>query len=83
MALKSSKHWKAARDLAKEAGVAERSGRLYALKFVRLGLADVAEVYPCHRYRYSEKAGKRNTVYLQRLDQAIDVFGFGQNISKA
>lgn len=66
--------WRTAKDLAKAAGIAERTGRAYALKFVKLGLFDQAEVWPAHHYRWSTLAGKRNKSYLQRLEQTSEIF---------
>ncbi len=66
--------WTTSRELAKAAQIAERTARAYAQKFVSLGLFDVAEVFPAHRYRLSEKAGKRNAAYVTRLANAVEVF---------
>ena len=60
---------------AMTSGVALRTVRAYTLKFVKAGLLDQAEVFPSHRFRWAEKAGKRNIGYLQRLDHAREVFG--------
>jgi hypothetical protein len=69
--------WITSKDLIKQLsdGPAPRSVRHYLAKFVKLGLADVMELWPGHRYRLSDKADKRNTAYFQRLTQAIDAFG--------
>ncbi len=56
-------------------GVAPRTVRAHTLKLVQLGLIDQAEVFPAHRYRWSEKAAKRNSSYSLRLEQACSVFG--------
>jgi hypothetical protein len=74
MALKASTGWVTSQHLATKSEVSPRSARMYALKFVRLGIADQAEVFPAHRYKLSDKASRRNVG--QRLEQAIDVFGF-------
>lgn len=75
-ALKACTSWITSKQLTEAIGeAAPRSVRLYLSKFVKLGLADLAEVWPGHRYRYSEKAGKRNAAYLQRLEKALEVFG--------
>jgi len=66
--------WRTARELAAGAKVAERTARAYAHKLVELGVLDVAEVFPAHRYRFSGKAGKRNKAYVLRLDHAVEVF---------
>jgi hypothetical protein len=55
--------------------VSARTVRAVTLKFTRLGLVDLAEVFPAHRYRWSEKAGKRNASYTLRLQNAREVFG--------
>lgn len=75
VAVKSGAGWKTANQLAVEAKISERTSRAYALKFVRLGLCDLAEVFPRHRYRFSDKAKRRNTAYLLRLEEAQEVFG--------
>ncbi len=62
-------------ELGTEGQVAERTARAYTLKFVKLGLLDVAEVWPRHRYRLREKPEKRNVAYHQRLKAAQAVFG--------
>jgi hypothetical protein len=67
--------WKTSSKLAEMAKISPRTSRMYSLKFVRLGLADRAEVFPAHRYRLSDKAGKRNISYVQRLEEARAVFG--------
>lgn len=66
--------WATSRDLAAEAGVAERTARAHLLKLVNLNVLDVAEVFPAHRYRLAGKAEKRNTSYFVRLRNAIEVF---------
>jgi hypothetical protein len=66
--------WATAADLAKQAHVADRTARAFAKKFVELGIFDVVEVYPGHRYRFAPKAKQRNTGYLKRLEQAVEVF---------
>jgi hypothetical protein len=75
LALKKRQAWVSNRELAKEAGIADRTARAKTLKFVGLGICDVAEVFPGHRYRFSEKAGVRNNAYVRRLESAIEVLG--------
>ncbi len=55
--------------------VALRTVRAHTLKLVKLGLIDQAEVFPAHRYRWSEKGEKRNMAYALRLEAACGVFG--------
>lgn len=72
--VRTSRDWMTASDIAKAAGIAPRTGRAYALKFVRLGMLDHAEVWPAHRYRWSGTAAKRNNTYIRRLEQADAIF---------
>ena len=67
--------WVTAREIAEGAGVADRTARHHALTLVKLGVFDQAEVFPAHRYRYSEKANKRNKAYMLRLEGAREAFG--------
>jgi predicted ArsR family transcriptional regulator len=72
---KTGEQWTTSKELAKQAGVADRTARAHLVKLVKLNLADVAEVFPAHRYRYAEKASKRNAGYVNRLERAAEVFG--------
>jgi DNA-binding IclR family transcriptional regulator len=74
-ALERAGGWLTNREIAQAAGVAGRTARAHSLRLVRLGILDLAEVFPAHRYRLSEKAAKRNAAYFQRLRQACEVFG--------
>ena len=70
-----SSEWQSSKELhGRVKDVAERTVRAKLLKFVQLGLADHAEVFPGHRYRLSAFAAKRNGAYLQRLKRAAEVF---------
>jgi predicted ArsR family transcriptional regulator len=77
LALLAGDRWLTANDVAEQASVAPRTARAHCLKLVRLGLVDQVETFPAHRYRWSEKGSKRNRGYLQRLEQAVSVFGIG------
>lgn len=66
--------WLTNKEIADAAKVAGRTARMHTLRFVRLGLLEQAEVFPAHRYRWSEKAEKRNVAYSQRLYRAAEVF---------
>ena len=70
-----SSQWVSSKDISNGAKVAPRTARSHALKLVKLGLFDVAEVFPSHRYRLSEKAEKRNASYFIRLQKAAEIFG--------
>lgn len=72
---KRNGQWATSMDLAAEAGIAERTARAHASKLVKLGILDVAKVFPAHRYRLASNAGKPNTSYLIRLRNAVDIFG--------
>lgn len=76
--VKTAPGWVTTNDIAEHAAVAARTARCHAKKLTELGIFDVAELFPAHRYRCSEKAGKRNTAYLQRLTQAVSIFGLAE-----
>lgn len=67
--------WATAKEMSDEAEIAGRTARAHLTKFVGLGIVDVAEVFPAHRYRLAEKADKRNAAYINRLKAAASVFG--------
>lgn len=67
--------WVTAKDVGEKARVAPRTARAHLLRFVQLGVADQAEVFPAHRYRLAAKADKRNGSYVLRLETAVEVFG--------
>lgn len=73
-ALKKSGNWMTNKEIAKQAEISDRTVRAHTLKLVKLGLLDQAEVFPAHRYRWSEKAEKRNAGYWVRLKMAANVF---------
>lgn len=66
--------WLTSKELAMQAHVAWRTARAHALRLVQLGILDVAEVFPAHKYRLSGKAEKRNAAYMIRLTKAVHVF---------
>lgn len=75
LTLKNSVKWMTNNEIATEAKVAKRTASSKTKKFVDLGICDVAELYPGHRYRLSQKADKRNTAYMKRLEEAVVIFG--------
>lgn len=75
LALRASGGWMTNSEVAAAAGVAGRTARAHTLRLVGLGVLDLAEVFPAHRYRLSEKAPRRNAAYVNRLEAAAAVFG--------
>ena len=71
----SEKEWFTVKTVAEKAKIAARTASLHLKRLSDLGIVDVAEVYPGHRYRLSNKADKRNSGYLNRLKQACEIFG--------
>lgn len=67
--------WFTSAQLAQGAGVAPRTARAHARRFVQLGLFDQAEVFPAHRYRLSPLAEKRNAAMVRRLGAAAEALG--------
>ena len=67
--------WLTNKEISQRSGVAERTTRMHTLRLVKLGVIDQAEVFPAHRYRFSEKGSKRNAAYSQRIKVAAEIFG--------
>lgn len=67
--------WFTHKEIATGTGVAERTVRMHTVRFVKLGLLDLAELFPAHRYRFSEKGHRRNKSYTLRLESAAEIFG--------
>jgi FixJ family two-component response regulator len=72
--VKSQGHWVTSKHIAHATQVTERTVQNHVKRLVQLGIFDLAEVFPAHRFRVSEKASKRNIAYLQRLEFACEVF---------
>lgn len=69
--------WSDTAEVAAHANVARRTAGNHLKRLTTLGLVDMAEVFPSHRYRVAEKADKRNIAYVQRLERAADALGIG------
>lgn len=75
LAVRKAGKWLTNREISVLADVAERTARQHSLFLVNLGILDQADVFPAHKYKYSELADKRNKAYVGRLCSAIEVFG--------
>lgn len=71
----AGKAWLTSAELAVRAKVAPRTARGHALKLVRLGVVDQAQVFPGYRYRLIEPETERNHDYVDRLHHAASVLG--------
>ena len=67
--------WKTSNEIASGAKVAPRTARAIVKNLVGLGILDMAEVFPGHRYRVATQAEKRNKAFVLRLREAASVFG--------
>lgn len=67
--------WFTNKEVAASSRIAERTARMHTLRLVKLGILDLAEVFPAHKFRLSQMADKRNRGYLQRINNACEVFG--------
>jgi hypothetical protein len=71
----SPEEWFTVLELAKRSGVARRTASMHASRLVSLGVFDLRELFPGHRFRIAAKAEKRNKAHILRLDEAVSVFG--------
>jgi len=74
LVLRTQGRWMTHIELAQAAKISGRTARSYARTWLKLGLIDLAEVFPAHRVRWSEQAHRRNASYVQRLEEAARVF---------
>ena len=65
--------WLTSADVAHAAQVAPRTARHHLLRFAKLQIVDVMELFPRHRYQLAKMAGKRNSGYMRRLLAAVEV----------
>lgn len=72
-ALRKAESWMSNRDIGTSTKIPERTVRAHTKKLHHLGLLDRREVFPGHRFKWSDKA--ENHAYLQRLSSAAEVFG--------
>jgi hypothetical protein len=66
--------WVSSTDIAKGAEVSPRAARHLARTLTELGIFDQIEVYPGHRYRFSDQAETLNGAYMIRLRNAEEAF---------
>lgn len=64
--------WVTAGDVSKSARVSPRTARSHLLKFVQLGLVEVARVFPAFRYRIAANVDEHQ--YAVRLRKASTLF---------
>lgn len=64
--------WMTSADLAKKAAISPRAARAYATKFAKLGILDVASVFPARRYRLAVKPPSSSD-YVKRLEQFMEM----------
>jgi hypothetical protein len=68
--VKGAKRWVTGKEIVEGTGVKYRTVNNHCNRLIGMGIFDLAEVFPHHRYRYSEKADKRNKAYVLRLANA-------------
>ena len=65
-----SAEWRTILELASAAGVARRTASLHCGRFVEMGLAERAEVFPGYRFRRATTTGEISSSYAQQLEAA-------------
>ncbi len=79
MFIENSTSWVTNDDIVKATEVGSRTVRAHTKKLMDVGLLDHVDTFPGHRFRLMTKLDNRAKAYLQRLRQAIDVFGLNQS----
>lgn len=67
--------WLTSKEIAEGAGVNPRTTRFFCRYFQDAGVFDMIEVFPGHRYRFSEMAMKCNSNIYKRLLVAVEAMG--------
>lgn len=67
--------WVGIKDIVIATNSARKTVDNHCRRFVKLGVFDLAEVWPGHRFRVAETAEKRNAAIMERLRKAREVFG--------
>jgi hypothetical protein len=76
--VRNANGWITNNEIAEQALIAPRTARAHTFKLVQLGVFDVVEVFPAHKFKLSEKAGKRNQAYMLRIQKAKEAFGLAE-----
>jgi hypothetical protein len=67
--------WVSLKDIVAGTAAARKTADVHCRRFVNLGIFDLAEVWPGHRYRLSELAEKRKAAIIERMRKAREAFG--------
>lgn len=67
------RHWFTNVELAAEAKVAPRTARAYTRHWLKLGIVQVAHVFPAYKFKWATPAGKRSNAYVNRLKSAEEI----------
>ena len=66
--------WTTNKEVAKHVGFSLRTVSAHTLHLVNAGIINQAEVFPEHRFQYSEVSNKRNKTFHDRIEKAIEIF---------
>lgn len=56
------------------ANVSERTARMHTLRLAKMGVLEVAPVFPSHRYQWSKNEDRKTSAYLRSIENAAKVF---------
>jgi DNA-binding transcriptional ArsR family regulator len=79
VARKNPSRWFTTRELAEASGIAIRTASMHASRLVKLGVLEVRELFPGHRFRLAQTATKGAKPHATRLDEAVEIFGLNEN----
>ena len=67
--------WLTNAEAAEAAKISPRTARLHTSQLVELGILDVQRLVPASRFRLRKRPGDEGRAYLERWDQAREVYG--------
>lgn len=66
--------WTTNKEISECVGFSKRTVSAHTLHLVNAGIINQAEVFPEHKFQYSEVSNKRNKAFSDRLEKAMQIF---------
>lgn len=67
--------WATAIEVAATSGVAGRTTRHHLTRLVKVGVVELVEAFPGHRYRWSTAPSEKCEAFVVKLDAVIGALG--------
>ena len=71
---KADGKWLTSKEIAEKANISGRTARMLNLRYAKLGISELVNVFPAHRYRLL-KSSPKGIDYLRKVKNACEIFG--------